>query len=84
MENITIVVDKTKYLIHRASDTLDRLKSDLVGSLIGKRYSLNDEISLIRQKEEKPEKYAEYNAYADACVEAVNAEFARLEAEASR
>lgn len=85
MENkITVYVDPVQYKIHRASGTLDRFKSDLVGDLIGKRYTLYDEIALSRQKEEKPEKYAVYDAYADACVEAVNAEFARLEAEVSR
>ena len=85
MENkTTIYVDPVQYKIHRASGTLDKLKSDLVGELLGKRYTLFDEIGLIRQKETKPEKYAVYNAYADACVEAVNAEFARREAEVSR
>lgn len=84
MGNITVNVDLIRYRIHRASGTLDRYKSDLVGELIGREYTLNDEIALIRQKEEKPEKYAEYSAYADACVEAVNAEFARCEAEVTK
>lgn len=77
--NITVYVDPIQYKIHRASGTLDKFKSDLVGGLVGKRYTLYDEIALIRQKEDKPEKYAIYDAYADACVNAVNAEFARLE-----
>lgn len=81
MENIKVYVDPIQYKIHRASGTLDKFKSDLVVDLIGIRYTLYDEIALIRQKEDKPKKYAEYDAYADACVNAVNAEFARLEAE---
>ena len=84
MKNITVYIDPVKYQVHRASGTLDKYKSDLVGELVGRVYTPNDETALLRQKEKKPAKFAEYDAYADACVEAVNAEFARLEAEVSR
>lgn len=37
-----------------------------VAMRIHERYSIDDEISIIRQKDEKPEEYAEYYAYCEA------------------
>lgn len=31
------------------------------------RYAVDQEIALLRQREEKPEEFAEYNAYVEAC-----------------
>jgi hypothetical protein len=38
-----------------------------VDSLIRKRYSLWDELAILRQRDEKPEEYAAYNAYCEEC-----------------
>lgn len=38
-----------------------------VAMKIHERYSIDDEIAIIRQKEEKPEEYAEYFAYCEQC-----------------
>lgn len=40
-----------------------------VSELIRERYSLNEELAILRQRDVKQEKYAEYNAYAEACKE---------------
>lgn len=42
--------------------------------LIRKRYTLSQELSLLRQQQEKPEEYAEYFAYCEACKRAAKAE----------
>ena len=36
-------------------------------SLIRKRYSINAELAILRQRDTKPEEYAEYNAYVEEC-----------------
>ena len=36
-----------------------------VADKIHEKYSLDDEIAIIRQKDEKPEEYAEYYAYCE-------------------
>lgn len=35
--------------------------------LIRERYSVADELALLRQRDSKPQEFAEYNAYAEAC-----------------
>lgn len=38
-----------------------------IDKLIRQRYSVSDEIAILRQRESKPEEYAEYNAYCEEC-----------------
>lgn len=39
----------------------------LVVSYIRERYSINDELSIIRQRDSKPVEFAEYNNYVEEC-----------------
>ena len=41
--------------------------TDLVDRLIRRRYSVSAEIAILRQRDTKPEEFAEYNSYAEAC-----------------
>lgn len=41
--------------------------NDAINSLIRKRYSVSQELAILRQRDTKPEEYAEYNAYAELC-----------------
>lgn len=38
-----------------------------VGELVRSRYSVSDELAILRQREDKPEEFAAYNAFAEAC-----------------
>lgn len=38
-----------------------------IDRLIRQRYSVSDEIAILRQRDNKPEEYAEYNAYCEEC-----------------
>lgn len=38
-----------------------------VNELIRRRYSVSQELAILRQREAKPEEFAAYNAYAEAC-----------------
>lgn len=40
---------------------------ETVDAEIRKRYSVSQEFAVLRQKDEKPEEYAEYYAYCEAC-----------------
>ena len=74
-------IDKVKYEIHKASGTLDRYKSDLVGALIGQKYNPNDQTALLRYAIQglKLEKFQEFNAFANECVATVNGWFEEME-----
>ena len=48
--------------------------SKRVERLIRERYTVSDEISILRQKDEKPEEYAAYYAYAEECKREARAE----------
>lgn len=39
----------------------------LVDSKIRRRYSISDELAILRQRDTKPKEYAEYNDYCEAC-----------------
>lgn len=40
---------------------------ELVERLIRKKYSLSEELAILRQRDTKPDEYAEYNDYAEQC-----------------
>lgn len=43
------------------------LKDKETERLIAERYTIKQELAILRQKETKPEEFAEYNAYAEEC-----------------
>lgn len=40
---------------------------DKVVELIRKKYGINEELAILRQRDSKPEEFAEYNAYCEEC-----------------
>lgn len=52
----------------------DELYESLIIRKIRKRYSVNQELAILRQRDTKPEEFAEYNAYVERCKEEVKAE----------
>ena len=47
---------------------------ELVDAEIRKRYSASQEFAILRQRDEKPEEYAEYYAYCEECKAKVKEE----------
>ena len=47
-----------------------------VERLIRERYTVADELGILRQRDTKPEEFAAYNAFAEACKAQVRAEIA--------
>lgn len=52
---------------------------DAVDSEIRKRYTVSQEFSILRQKDEKPEEYAAYYAYCEECKAFVKKKKAKYE-----
>jgi hypothetical protein len=52
----------------------EKKKGDLVEMYIRERYSVSDELAILRQRYEKPEEFEEYNAYAEECKEKAKGE----------
>lgn len=52
----------------------DKLYKNEIVRRIRQRYSVDDELSIQRQKDENPEEFAEYNAYAEQCKAEVKKE----------
>lgn len=48
-------------------DGIRALKSCEIEKLIRLRYSVSDELSILRQRDDKPEEFAAYHEYAEEC-----------------
>lgn len=54
VDEMPVTIDETAY-------------KERVESLIRERYSVADELGILRQRDTKPQEFAEYNAFAEAC-----------------
>ena len=45
----------------------DRLYPNLVSRLIRERYSIDDEMAILRQRDTKPDEYKAYNTFCEEC-----------------
>ena len=53
--------------IPNKAELIERQYENKVSALIRKKYSLNAELAILRQRDSKPEEYEEYNNYAEQC-----------------
>ncbi len=51
-------------------------REKVIASVISARYSIDDQIAILRQKDTKPNEYAEFCAFAEDAKKEVSAEFA--------
>lgn len=52
-------------------------REQMIGNVISSRYSLDDQIALLRQKDEKPEEYQAFYEFAEEVKQKVTEEYAR-------
>ena len=52
----------------------ERLYENLIVQKIRARYSINEELAILRQRDEKPSEFAEYHSYVEECKAAAKAE----------
>lgn len=65
---------ETEKKLAKLNGTTDALYAQEVERRIRKRYSLGAELSLSRQKDEKPDEWAAYYAYCEECKAEAKAE----------
>lgn len=63
-EDLSFSIDK--YMSRKEVESKIEYENKIV-SLIRKKYSLNQELAILRQRDTKAEEFAEYNAYVEAC-----------------
>ena len=74
------MTDKQKRLAEK-NNTMPEVYGDLVNKKIRLRYSLSAELATLRQRDEKPDEYAAYNAYVEQCKAEAKAEIGTEEGE---
>lgn len=61
--------------LSRLNGTVENDYMDYVDRLIRRRYSVSAELAILRQRDSKPEEFAEYNAYTEECKARAKKEF---------
>ena len=59
-------------------DTYDAVYGALIEKKIRKSYSLSAELAILRQRDNKPEEFAQYNEYVEQCKKEVKEELAEV------
>ena len=54
--------------------SFENLYENLIVEKIRKRYSVNEELAILRQRDEKPEEFKEYHDYVEVCKAEAKAE----------
>ena len=74
MENNTVIIDaQTGEVTHTYVEPIEITEEIVidydaeVNRLIRQRYTASQEFSILRQRDEKPEEFAEYNEYCEWC-----------------
>lgn len=52
-------------------------REQMIGNVISSRYSIDDQIAILRQKDEKPEEYQAFYEYAEEVKKKVTEEYAK-------
>ena len=67
-----------KLLLMQKCGTESAYYGDLVNRLIRERYSLSEELSLLRRREECPEEFLAYTEYAETCKRQARAQMEEM------
>lgn len=67
-------MNKLEIRLARLNDTIRADYIALVDNKIRKRYSISSELAILRQRDSKPEEFAEYDAYVEECKATAKAE----------
>lgn len=51
--------------------SFEKAYENAIETLVRKRYTVGNELAIIRQKDAKPDEFEKYNAYVEACKEIV-------------
>lgn len=59
--------EKLKILLIKKNNIAEKIYPKLVEEAIREKYSLSDELAILRQRNSKPEEFEEYNAFVEQC-----------------
>lgn len=65
---------RLKDKLSAANGTAERRYGERVNALVRERYSLSEELSLLRRRDEAPKAFAAYSAFAEECKARARAE----------
>lgn len=65
---------KDQLELAKMNGTYDRIYGDAVNEKVRAKYTLSDELAVLRKKDDEPEEYAAYYAFVEECKQAVKAE----------
>ena len=71
--NVDLSFNIEKYNARKQKQDNDEYENKIVG-LIRQKYNVNQELAILRQRDAKPEEFAEYNEYVEQCKEQVKNE----------
>ena len=60
-------MDKRKIRLARINGNAESIYHELVEEKIRMRYTLGEELAIVRQRDRKPQEFAEYDAYCEKC-----------------
>lgn len=69
-----VLMDNIEKRLSRLNGTVERDYMDYVDRLIRHKYTVSAELAILRQKDTKPEEFAEYNTYVESCKAKAKAE----------
>lgn len=64
-ETFQIMKLETKLTLAIKNNRTDKTYEELVITLIRQKYSINEELAILRQRETKPQEFAEYNQFVE-------------------
>ena len=65
---------KNKLAVLNGEEQIKERTHEIVREKVGARYSIFDEIAILRQRDTKPAEFAEYNAFVEQCKAEAKAE----------
>ncbi|MBQ7977397.1 MAG: hypothetical protein IJ301_02205 [Clostridia bacterium] len=67
-ELVPILITEEKVIVRELNDKEKKEKYEsLIVSEIRKKYTIDQELAILRQRDTKPEEFAEYNTYVENC-----------------
>jgi hypothetical protein len=64
-----------KIRLAKKNGIVDSMYPKLVEEAIREKYSLSDELAILRQRDSKPEEFEEYNTFVEQCKADIKAKF---------
>ena len=64
-------MDEQRIELAKKNGTHQDLYAEMVNRAIRQKYSISDEVALLRQRDTKPDEFAEYNEYVELCKKQV-------------